>query len=105
MRRLGGLIAAATLCLVAAPATEAAIPPVGSAGGVTAVNSHGKLVFVFTSKAWKRTSGRQVSLDCLQTPPVGPGSPPAEVSGETIKAPKTGRKLKTRLRAGRYDVC
>jgi hypothetical protein len=107
MRRLGA-ISAVTLSLLTASAAAAAAPTPGEADGVRAVTSHGKVVFVFSrsaKKLWKRVAGREVSIDCQQTPQIAPGSPPIVSSGDTFKAPKTGMKLKSGVRAGKFDVC
>jgi hypothetical protein len=94
--------------LVLAPTAGAAAPQPGTADGVNAVTSHGKLVLVFTKSAkrtWKRVAGRQVAIDCVQTPSTTPGEGVKAGRSDAFKAPKTGMKLKTGIRAGAYDLC
>jgi hypothetical protein len=96
------------LCLLAATGAGAAGPTPGQGDGVKAVTSHGKIVFVFTSGAnrlWKRVAGKEVALECLQTPSTTPGAGVKEGAAEDFKAPKKGKRLASGFKAGRYDLC
>jgi hypothetical protein len=50
-------------------------------------------------------AGKQVVLECLQTPSGTPGEPVRQAGAEDIKAPKKGKRLGSGFKAGKYDLC
>jgi hypothetical protein len=104
MRRLGVLFGVVALLVLTGTEAQAAPTP-GSGDGVKAVASHGKIVFVFTKKPWKRVAGREVTLECVQTPLGTPGEGVKAGAAEDFKAPKSGLRLKSGFKTGRYDLC
>ena len=123
MRALSG-VAAAVVLLVAPSTGMAQTPlPVGEAHGVRIVREKGAIVVVFTKRAaarYKRIAGRFVEIDCTDQDPGQPGPPrahaflvphhPGELTveaggGETMRAPKRGRRLVTGDHTRGMDYC
>jgi hypothetical protein len=50
-------------------------------------------------------AGREVTLDCVQTPSTTPGEGVKQAAAEGFKAPKSGMRLKSGFKAGKYDLC
>jgi hypothetical protein len=97
---------AAVLALIPVAGASAQAPQPGSSDGVKAVTRHGKVTFVFTSKKlWKRIAGRQVAVECDETPTTTPGEAALQGTAKVFKAPKSGMKLGPGIHAGKYDLC
>jgi hypothetical protein len=101
VKALTGIMAA--LVILLAPAAAQAQLPVGEADGVKITRQHGALVVIFTAKAanlYKTIAGKKVQVHCTEITEDGFNS-----GGETLRAPRHGRKLVTGDLTRGLDYC
>jgi len=98
MNRLA-VIATAIAALLPSSAQAATTLPVGRADGVRASSAHGAISFVFTERAarlWKAIAGKRVKVACVDRPDhLSFALFGVTVSEETLRVPRSGRRLTT----------
>lgn len=102
MVALAVAVAALSLSLLAAPPADAQLP-VGQAEGVRIVRPQGRIVVVFSERAaklYRQVAGRRVSVLCTEVTSSG-----YSTGGETLRAPKRGRRLVTGDLTRGLDYC